>query len=161
MHKSAKGVFFFLTFFPPKGCQRRTGKQCLQRIVFDQFRKYRKAMAVPSAAQLIVIFRFDVPGFNCLSCEQQQTFSGVLCQDDKRGSFLHSNAFFYYQRKKLASWKSLEGVPLALIVMQLEFVCRPMQQDNSRRKKSNINSLLLIVSFQWALIRCLLSTGIY
>lgn len=53
-----------------------------------------KNSAIPSSREQIVIFGFDVPGFNCLSCEQWQELSSVPCEHDKRGPFLHSNAFF-------------------------------------------------------------------
>lgn len=135
MHKSAKGIFKSPPLHPQRVVKGEQERNVFGELFSISSENRGKHPAMPSAGQQIVIFRFDVPGFNCLSCEQQQTLSGVLCQHDKRGSFLHSNAFFYYQRKKLASWKSLEGVPLALIVMQPEFVCRPVQQDNSREKK--------------------------
>lgn len=62
--------------------------------------------------------------------------SSLVCHASmiKGGRSCIAMPFFYYQRKKLASWKSL-GVPLALIVMQPEFVCRPVRQDNSSGEK--------------------------
>ena len=137
MHKSATVIFFFYSSpHPQKVVKGEQERKVFRELFFLGVQKIKESIEqCPVLVSRLSFLGLMFQGLIVFHVNNSRHSLVCYARMIKGGRSCIAMPFFYYQHKKLASWKSLEGVPPALIVMQLEFVCGPEQQDNSKEGK--------------------------